>query len=185
MSDIRLDVSIPLDEDGFLRRQCTLCSREFKVKPTPTELRSETERSAHALLEQQSDSTAEDGGDGSESCERWCPYCGQQASPTSWWTEEQSAYLTTFARNVMTRLLNEHFIGPMKKSFGGLRSGGLVSIEFRGSELQEEEPWISPEANDMAVFPLPCCERELKVADGKEATIYCFFCGFPHSRAQA
>lgn len=183
MSDIQLDVSFPLDDDGFLRRECPLCNRQFKVKPTSAELHSETERTAHALLAKQSDSSSEEER-GDEPRDRWCPYCGQQASVTSWWTQEQVEYLTVFARNIMARLVNEHFIRPMKRSFGSGQCGGLVSIEFKGDEMEEQEPWIAPEPNDMARFPLPCCERELKVEGDADAPIHCFFCGFPHRRGR-
>ncbi len=184
MSDIQLDVSFPLDEDGFLRRECPLCNREFKVKPRSAEMQSEAERTAHALLAQQSDSNADDAEGGDDPRERWCPYCGQQASATSWWTQEQVEYLTVFARNIMARLVNEHFIRPMNRSFGGGRRGGLVSIEFKGDEMDEQEPWISPEPNDMVRFALPCCERELKIEGDGDAAIHCFFCGFPHPRGR-
>jgi hypothetical protein len=182
MSDIQFNVSFPLDDDGFLRRECPLCNREFKVKPTTAELQSDTERTAHALLAQEAESNPDaEGEEDSGPSERWCPYCGQQAPASSWWTQQQVAYLNVFARNVMARLVNEHFIRPMKRQFGGQR-GGLVSIEFKGNEMDEQDPWISPEPNDMTRFALPCCERELKIENTSEIAIHCFFCGFQHPR---
>lgn len=80
--------------------------------------------------------------------------------------------------------VNEHFIRPMKRKFGGGKRGGLVSIEFKGNEMDERDPWISPEPNDMTRFALPCCDRELKIEDTSEPAIHCFFCGFPHPRAR-
>lgn len=182
MSDIRLDVSFPLDEDGFLRRECPLCSQEFKVKPTSAELRSEAERTTHAMLAQEAEPRAGDEADSGEPRDRWCPYCGQQAPTTSWWTQGQVAYLSVFARNIMARLVNEHLIRPMRRSLGGASRGGVFSIEFKGSEMEEQEPWIAPESNDMSRFALPCCDRELKVQDAAGEVVCCFFCGFPHPR---
>lgn len=36
MSDeVQLSMSLPLDGDGFLRRECPTCEREFKWVPSP------------------------------------------------------------------------------------------------------------------------------------------------------
>jgi hypothetical protein len=177
---MQLDVSFPLDDDGFLRRECPLCNREFKMKPTSAELRSEAEHTTHAMLAQAAEPSADDEADAGEVRDRWCPYCGQQAPTTSWWTQEQVAYLSVFARNIMARLVNEHLVRPMKRSLGGAPRGGLFSIEFKGSEMEEQEPWIAPEPNDMSQFALPCCNRELKITNAAEEVVHCFFCGFPH-----
>jgi hypothetical protein len=54
MSDIELGVPLPLDSDGFLRRECPTCEREFKWLPA----QGEAEATPPA-----------DGG-------YFCPYCG-------------------------------------------------------------------------------------------------------------
>lgn len=39
MSDeVQLSMSLPLDGDGFLRRECPTCEREFKWLPSPDQL---------------------------------------------------------------------------------------------------------------------------------------------------
>lgn len=60
-------MSVPLDSDGFLRRQCPTCEREFKWKPAD---------------EDAEETPAPEGG-------YFCPYCAVQAPPDSWWTEAQ------------------------------------------------------------------------------------------------
>jgi hypothetical protein len=35
--DVTLEMSMPLDSDGFLRRECPTCEREFKWFSTPEE----------------------------------------------------------------------------------------------------------------------------------------------------
>ena len=36
MSDeVQLSMSLPLADDGFMRRECTTCEREFKWLPSP------------------------------------------------------------------------------------------------------------------------------------------------------
>lgn len=79
----------------------------------------------------------------------------------------------------MAKIINKDFIRPTKRSFGKSKSGP-ISIEFNGNELEQKEPWISPEINDMEIFELPCCDRRIKIEDNWQNTTYCFFCGFPY-----
>jgi hypothetical protein len=37
MSDVELSIPFPLDDDGFLRRECPTCDREFKWLPAHDE----------------------------------------------------------------------------------------------------------------------------------------------------
>jgi hypothetical protein len=37
MSDMSVSMSLPLDEDGFLRRECPTCERQFRWWHTPDE----------------------------------------------------------------------------------------------------------------------------------------------------
>jgi hypothetical protein len=177
MGDIVLDISFPLDDDGFFRRECPLCSREFKVKLTPEEMRSASERCTHALLVDAA-GTAEGNDDGADR-DAWCPYCGQRASLDSWWTQEQLALMRLHMENVMARLVNEHLIRPMQRR-AGRSSAGPITVTVTANEMQQHEPWIAPEPNDMTAVVLPCCQREVKVDESWKASVHCFFCGFPH-----
>jgi uncharacterized Zn finger protein (UPF0148 family) len=66
--EVTLSVSIPLDSDGFMRRQCPTCEREFKSRPTP---------------DGEEPVPVPDGG-------YFCPYCGVQAPLGSWFTKAQA-----------------------------------------------------------------------------------------------
>lgn len=173
---IEMSLSIPLDDDHFFRRECPLCGREFKVLLEEDELTNLAQSGLDSyMLETEMDTSEEDDADS----EFTCPYCGQQASKDSWWTQEQLAYVRVIAENIMARIINEQLIKPMKKMSSRHRSG-LVSLQFKGKEMEQKEPWISPEENDMEVFDLPCCHRKIKVEENWDSTVYCFFCGFPH-----
>lgn len=92
MSDdeVTLGMSIPLDSDGFLRRECPTCEREFKWLQTSGETDEGTE-------------TANEGG-------YFCPYCGVQAPADAWLTEAQVA----LAQNIVAT----EFIAPMVRKLG-------------------------------------------------------------------
>jgi hypothetical protein len=34
MSEVQIPMSVPLDSDGFIRRECPTCERELKWRPT-------------------------------------------------------------------------------------------------------------------------------------------------------
>jgi len=179
MSEIEMHISFPLDDDKFFRRQCPLCIREFKILLEENELEDITKKGIESFMLEQREE--KDNLEEEQPEEFYCPYCGQSSPHDKWWTEEQSAYLGVYIENVMKELINKNLIEPLKRSFGR-HSSGPISIRFEGKELKQEEPWISPEENDMEVFNLPCCERKLKIIEEWKDKVHCYFCGFPHEK---
>ena len=178
MGDIEINISLPLDDGAFLRRECPSCRKEFKVMLTTEELVTLTQEGIHSFMTE-SESKTDSDTSVSEVLEQFCPYCGQSAPSDSWWTQEQLSYISVFAQNIMANLVNEGLIRPFQRSFGQQRSGPLSS-SFEGHEMEQQEPWISPEVDDMDVFGLPCCNRKIKVEENTTGPVHCFFCGFPH-----
>lgn len=178
MADIEVNVSFPLDDGGFFRRECPFCRKEFKVLLTKEELSTLAQEGIDSFMIEPQEKADSDESTGGEP-EYFCPYCGQSGPQDSWWTQEQLAYINIFAKNIMASLVNEHFIRPLKRSFGQ-RSSGPISISFKGREMEQQEPWISPEVNDMDEFDLPCCRRKIKIEESEMDCVHCFFCGFPH-----
>src|SRR5437870_788304 len=86
MSDeISLSMSLPLDSDGFLRRECPTCERELKFRVTHSEDAEEPLAGGY-----------------------FCPYCGVQAPPEAWHTKPQIAYAQAIvARDGLGPLFNE------------------------------------------------------------------------------
>lgn len=84
--EVRIAVSVPVDSDGFLRRECPTCEREFKWLPSDDEDSSEQ---------------PDPGG-------YFCPYCGVQAPTGDWLTQAQAEYLRAIAiRRVVDPKLDE------------------------------------------------------------------------------
>ena len=174
MSDLKKRISFPLDKDGFFRRECPLCCKEFKLLLDKKELDDLVD--SFMLEKEEDEINSEDSNVPQE--EFVCPYCGQKAAASDWWTQEQLAYIRIFVKNVMANMLNEHLIRPLRRNFNR-PSSGPISVRFEGKEMEEQEPWISPETDDMDVFELPCCQRKMKIDDSWKGKVYCFFCGFP------
>src|SRR5690606_31616977 len=182
MSTISFSIGLPLDGDGFLRRECPLCLRQFKIETQEADRQSLIERELEAYLLQEGLESRPASAEAIEmdDDELWCPYCGQTASRDHWWTQEQRAYIHVFGHNIMAQLINEQFIRPMKRQFSG-RRGGLVSIKFEGKEMEYQEPWISPESDDMTIRALPCCGLQIKLDDEWSKPVYCYQCGLLHT----
>lgn len=93
-----MDVEIPisLDSDGFLRRECPGCVRQFKC--------------FHGRHPDAPDSYEEPDVDPT------CPYCGHSAGPDTWWTPAQADYLGDAAVHAagpgLDDMLGEAFSGP-------------------------------------------------------------------------
>ncbi|MCY3733742.1 MAG: hypothetical protein OXG42_05630, partial [Chloroflexi bacterium] len=102
MEETEFTLSFPLDEDGFFRRACPTCSRDFKWFHSD--------------------------GDGSDDppVEYFCPYCGFAAEPDEWQTDEQMRYIEEEAiARVVGPALEE-----LEASFesGARSSGGLFEL---------------------------------------------------------
>jgi len=178
MSEVKVNLPFPLDEDGFLKRKCPLCYREFKVFLEEEELTDLAQKGIDSfILEKEEEETNLDKGESSRA-EFVCPYCGQQTPSDSWWTQKQLAYLRIIAKNIMAKVVNENSIHPLKRTFQK-SSPGIVSIRFEGRGLEQEEPWVFPEIN-LGIFDLPCCQRKIKIEENWQGKVHCFFCGFPH-----
>ncbi len=181
MSEIETSLPFPLDDEGFFRRECPYCCKEFKVLLKKDELSNLAQRGIDSfMLELKEEAKDLDERDYSED-EFICPYCGQHAPNNSWWTQEQLAYINIIAKNIMARIVNENLIRPLKRTFGKPTTS-MVSMHFKGKEVEQQEPWISPEVNDMEIFDLPCCQRKVKVEDSWNSEVHCFFCGFPNAK---
>lgn len=168
-------VGVPIDDDGALRRECPYCNKEFKIVLEKEELEDTLQKGLHSfMLESGSAEQNEEPSDEKET-DQYCPYCGQKAPLKEWWTKEQQEYFIIYVKNIAARILNETFIKSMRSQFSG---NGLV--KFEGKDIEEDEPWISPETSDMKMFDLPCCNRKIKLDESYTGPVYCPYCGFPH-----
>jgi len=97
-----MSIDLPLDSDGFLRRACPSCMREFKWLPSP-----------------------EDAAEPAPA-EYFCPYCGGQSASSEWLTEAQSGFIE---EEVLEQVLGPS-LKELQDSIEGLGrgSGGLISI---------------------------------------------------------
>lgn len=155
MSDdeVSLEMTMPLDSDGFLRRECPTCVREFKWLHTPPE-----EGNAAPVA---------DGG-------YFCPYCGVQAEAGTWLTQAQ----VDLAQNLVATKV----VGPMLENLGdnfksvGQRSGGMLRAELKYDPPEELDSLT--EIDDMIRVDFDCHPSEpVKVLEDWTKLVHCLICG--------
>lgn len=152
--EVRLSMDLPLDSDGFLRRECPTCERQFKVYAA------NDDDDAAALVP--------DGG-------YFCPYCIIQAPVEDWTTEEQLA----LAINIAER----EVLAPMLNDFTRSMSGSVAGLEFKvtGPATPAAIPPLVEE-DDMRRVDFACHPgAPVKVLDDWPKAVSCLLCGEPSS----
>jgi ribosomal protein S27AE len=149
MGNIKIPIQLPLDNDGFLRRECPNCEQEFKWLPT---------------------------GDGGTRAEQYfCPRCGMPAGVDRWWTPAQIEYVRGLSGPAMDQYVND----ALDDAFDSNRNRKSVTFKRTGDfsfNIPTPEPLIEPD--DMVIVEPPCHPNEpIKVPEGAVGHIYCLICG--------
>lgn len=147
--EIRVPVSLPLDSDGFLRRECAACEREFKW-----------------FSHDEGDPNAE------PATQYFCPLCGEPSGLDSWWTPAQLEYRYGNAGGAIDQAVKD----MMADMFKGMK--GLTYKPNLSFSLDIETPDALIEPDDMVMVEPPCHPNEpLKVPDDSTERMYCLICG--------
>jgi hypothetical protein len=170
MGEKTISTTLPLDSDGFLRRECPSCKRQFKWRPSQAQTTNASEGDLEfpARLDQEPDEnhTPEF---------YYCPYCAEPAAPGAWWTKEQIEYGTAL---VKAEILGPH-LRDLAHSLHGLdRPGGIISVRVNMNmpDITRPEPLMEPD--DMVRVDYPCHPGEpLKVEESWAGEVSCLVCG--------
>ena len=143
-----LSVRLPLD-DGFLRRECDRCERQFKWHSGPTEDRPADEVDSNVYF---------------------CPYCGESAPPDHWWTKDQLKHMQGIGTGHVSRELD-----GMLRQLARETRNSMFSIE--GTITQPEPPALLHEPSDMVIVQSPCHPWEpIKVHEDWRGPLFCLIC---------
>jgi hypothetical protein len=144
-------VSLPLDVDNFLRRECPHCRQQFKWHNGSTSDQPEGEVIPSVYH---------------------CPLCGDSAPPDEWWTEEQIDFIQGSTAGPALREASDELKNML---------GGIKGLTYRPGHHDEPEPPAAlHEPNDMVIVASPCHTWEpVKVPEGSTAQMYCLICGEP------
>lgn len=149
---MNLSVSMPLDNDGFLRRECPNRDREFKWHHGPASEEAESHTDPEAYT---------------------CPLCGQPAGPGTWWTREQLDYIHGAAAPAVQQVVQDE----LDQAFKGHNSR-FIKVKSTSSSALPAGPMPLTEPDDMVIIASPCHAYEpVKVPEDAAGPFYCLVCG--------
>lgn len=148
---MEIPVELPLDGDGYLRRECPYCEEQFKWLPGGT------------------GSAPADFVDPPVYC---CPLCGRSAPQDAWLTTQQLAYAEQVFAGEAHEFMAEALGGTLK-----LQRDSMFQIEVTMSDRPgAPDPLV--ETDDMMIVVPPCHAWEpLKVPEQSAAPYHCLLCG--------
>lgn len=153
--EVSFEMEIPTDSDGFMRRACPTCEREFKWLP------------------------AEEDGEGTPAADGgyFCPYCGVQAPTSDWWTEEQLDQ----ARAIVQTEVVDPAQKELADTVGSLHTSGPVSIHGEAHFEPSDPPGELSERDDMVRVDFTCHPNDpVKVEEEWPDPVHCLICGSPN-----
>lgn len=149
MDDMEIPVTLPLDSDGFLRRECPHCEGQFKWHSGPANEEAEQHQTLPAYH---------------------CPLCGEPADHDSWWTTEQIEY----AQGVAAPQAMQVVANELAKAFKGMKN-----VTYKPGRIDSPDaPMPLTEQDDMVIVTSPCHAYEpVKVPDDHPTPLHCLVCG--------
>lgn len=143
-------VQFPLDKDGFLRRECPQCKRQFKQYPEAHEENPEPQK------------------------ECYCPYCYTSADILhKWYTKEQTMYM---GEQIMAQLLGPSLYAGLHGQRKQVSQSDPLHVEMISPTSMEPEPPV--EVNDMMRLEIPChLFAPIKVDEQWDQDVACIICG--------
>ncbi|TFC27614.1 hypothetical protein E3O55_11985 [Cryobacterium sp. MDB1-18-2] len=149
---MEIGYTLPLDADGYLRRECPHCEQEFKWHHGPTPNAPE---------------------DFVYDAVYWCPRCGQSAANDQWFTQEQVEFQQGTLEAAAPDLINDMLADAFKPS---RRSGITFKQPSRQGSTGQPDPLVEPD--DMVIVAPPCHSWEpVKVPEDAEIPFHCLICG--------
>jgi hypothetical protein len=149
VSDGEIEVSLPLDDDGFMSRECPYCKMRFKINKEDFE------------------------GD-TLSTEIYCPYCGQSADKDEFWTSEQIKFFEEMAIYKLVNPEIDDLFNGLKRM---TKNSGPIKIEFRDKRQESRVPIAPEEIANMKFHKKNCCDITIKIDEEWNKKIYCISCG--------
>lgn len=148
-----MEISLPLDSDGFLRRECPSCEHEFKWHNGPANEEAEQHEGTWDTM--------------------FCPLCGQPAGPESWYTQPQLDLIEGYQDILIAEQLGAAF-KDLERS-----TRRNKHVKFKASRTSVPgTPEALTEPDDMMVVTSPCHAWEpVKVPEDHVGPLHCLVCG--------
>lgn len=147
-----IPVTLPLDSDGFLWRECPTCVQQFKWHYGPANEEAETQPNPVTY---------------------YCPLCSEPGAPDTWMTQQQIDYIQGFAAPQILRSVQDELAAAF-----GTSGSNSFKFEVTSSGDMPDVPMSLTEPDDMVMVASPCHGYEpVKVPDGLAGPFHCLVCG--------
>ncbi|SEM15544.1 hypothetical protein SAMN05444354_112118 [Stigmatella aurantiaca] len=168
IAEQRMEVGLPKDPSGFVRRQCPHCQRTFKTMPSPFDARVLQRRLASIFPFENVD-------EGFEPVPSWhCLYCGHHADGDEWLARDHSDYLEALARGWANHVRYEQ-LSHVSRTLSQNPRPTFVAV---APDALPEGPSQDPE--DLRVIPMVCCGEDVKAQWDWDGPFHCPRCGTRH-----
>lgn len=174
--DTSLALRVSTDADGFLRRACPSCGREFKTDVDEADLAGLLGPAVARIGAQIGEISAEiDEGPPEEKIR--CPFCQHRSGASEFLTDDLVAYLRSIVmREIVIPRMNKMF-GDIADNFARPPRDSLLSLRFEhDTAIRPPRPIHGPEPRDMKIVRLLCCGRRLKVPERWYDVAICPYC---------
>lgn len=166
--DEGLEVELPQDPSGFVRRQCPGCHRVFKTRPSPFDSRILQRRLASLFPFENAD-------EGFEPVPHWtCLYCGHRAEADEWLAREHAEYLESLARGWANHVRYEQ-LAHISRTLSQNPRPTFIAV---APEALPVAPGADPE--DLRTIPMVCCGEDIRAQWDWDGPLFCPRCGARH-----
>lgn len=152
LEEVRLDVSVPTDEEGYLDRECPNSDCEFVFK---------------VYLD---DWEREDNGDSA-----FCPRCRHEADGNHWWTKAQAEYLNQIATRHVNLTIRKGLQIDARNFSHRQRRNSLISMKMKVSPYRDH-PVEKVRAAELMQQKFECTRCNARYASVGIA-FFCPLCG--------
>jgi uncharacterized Zn-finger protein len=147
MNEVSLSLVLPLDKDGFLRRECPHCGRQFKQW-----------QGKHSEAEKPSEA-------------HYCPYCSALADADAWYTAQQLEYIQQVIAEVIGPSLYR-----LREQLERASQHDQFRTEMTSPMPTEPEPLVESDDMVQLTFPCHT-EKPIKVNELWNQEVACILCG--------
>lgn len=177
---VRFSLSTCLDRESFFRRACPSCGLEYKTEGSPADFAWALELQLRRVSEEVNveSATVTEATSNETLC---CPYCQCVAEAKEMHTEETVSYLKRFAMREYALPKLHKMLAEFSDSLGrmGGGGGGFISVSITSKYEPPPlppRPIYGPDAPDMMIVQLVCCDKKIKIAESWTHFSVCPFC---------
>lgn len=147
MGSALLEISIPLDKDGFIEMECDFCKNRFMLHKNVYE--------------------------SENNINFFCPICGLPNNINTFFVPEVLEKAQQMAMNYMLEELDKSLGKTMKK----INKGGLIKMSMKGAKKEVEKELYTPSYDYTVCTKECCYIGVKVMCMDKEIGIYCPVCG--------